>query len=129
MGRHTHTPVRQSDGRDVCSACSQVIINPIRTSDDPRLQDAGYHRSGGNQDDYSDMPPLPEVLLALYFNGPALGLPRAPVAPYIDIVAEEEGRRFEAGTSKLAGGPDYLWIYLYEGWIDYVEQYGTNRKR
>lgn len=128
--RHTHNLVRDSAGREICSICHQVVIKPILSSDDPRLVDAGFHRSGGNyEDDDMTAPPLPEVLIGLYYSGPAIGLPHAPVAPYIELVAQEEGRRFDKGKSKLVGGPDYLWEHLCEGWLKHVEKYRKSDKR
>src|ERR1700757_3780323 len=112
MSRHTHNPVSDHAGRQICSICHQVIIKPILSSDDPRLVDAGLHRSGGRYEEQR-YPPLPEMLIALYFNGPALGLPRAPKAPYIDCVAQEAGRR-----SKGLGNLDDVWTDLHRGWLE-----------
>ena len=76
---HTHTPVMDSEGHNICSTCREVVITPITSSDDPRLK-----------------PPevffrLPDVLVALYYEGPEYGLSRAPVAPYIRDIAALEG--------------------------------------
>ena len=76
---HVHTTVKDSEGRDICSTCREVIINPITSVDDPRLQpEELFYR-------------LPDVLVALYYEGPEYGYPRAPVAPYIRDVAAYEG--------------------------------------
>jgi hypothetical protein len=112
---HKHSPVTDAAGREICSTCNQLIINSIKSSDDPRLQDAGFDR-GSRQDVELSMPPLPVVLLTLYFNGPALGLAKAPISWYVDNVAQEEGRRYEQGTATLVGGPDDIWDELCKEW-------------
>lgn len=111
---HKHSPVRDAAGREICSTCNQLIVHPITSSDDPRLQDAGFDR-GNRQDIELAMPPLPVVLITLYFNGQALGLATAPISWYVDNVAQEEGKRFEQHTTTLVGGPDDIWDELCKG--------------
>jgi hypothetical protein len=78
--RHVHILVKDQLGQDVCSVCHQVVINPIFSSDDPRLQPPEiFYR-------------LPDVLVTLYYEGPEYGLPRAPIAPYVRDIAEFEGQ-------------------------------------
>jgi hypothetical protein len=77
--RHVHTLVKDSEGRDICSVCREAVINPIMDTDDPRLQpEEVFYR-------------LPDVLVALYYEGPEFGYPRAPVAPYVRDIAAFEG--------------------------------------
>jgi hypothetical protein len=77
--RHVHTPVKDPEGRDICSTCREAIITPILSSDDPRLQpEEVFYR-------------LPDTLVVLYYDGPEYGFPRAPVAPYVRDVASFEG--------------------------------------
>jgi hypothetical protein len=78
--RHVHTPRGDGQGNQVCSVCNMVIITPILSSDDPRLQPEP-ERYG----------PLPEILVTLYYDGPDYGLPRAPIAPYVRDIAAYEG--------------------------------------
>lgn len=90
---HAHTPVMDSEGHNICSTCREIIITPIMSSEDPRLQpEEVFYR-------------LPDVLVALYYEGPEYGYPRAPVAPYIRDVAAHEGElnRYD---------PQYLWDEL-----------------
>lgn len=119
--RHKHTLQTDRTGRDICTVCNQVVTKPILSSDDQRLVDAGFHRSGGNYvEDLQTFPTLPEILIALYHNGPALGLPRAPVAWYIEVVAQEEGRRY-----RMFGVPDPvpdIWADLYRRWLEHVQR-------
>jgi hypothetical protein len=76
--RHVHIPVEE-DGRSICSTCREVIITPIFSTDDPRLQPQEvFYR-------------LPDLLVALYHEGPEYGFQRAPVAPYIRDIAALEG--------------------------------------
>jgi hypothetical protein len=91
--RHTHHLYKDELGRDICSVCHMIVITPILSSDDPRLQPAvEYH-------------PLPDVLVALYYDGPEYGLPRAPVAPYVRDIAAKEG-----GINRY--NPEELWDKL-----------------
>src|SRR6516164_5284093 len=77
--RHKHTPVRDQLGQNVCTVCHTVVIDPIFSSEDPRLQpEPVFFR-------------LPDVLVALFYEGPEYGYPRAPVAPYVRDVAALEG--------------------------------------
>jgi hypothetical protein len=93
--RHVHTPVKDPEGRDVCSTCRETVITPILSSDDPRLQPQPIFFR------------LPDVLVQLYYEGPEFGFPRAPVAPYIRDVAALEGdiNRYD---------PQYMWDALAE---------------
>lgn len=91
--RHIHTPVKDSLGQEICSVCRTVVINPIFSSDDARLQpEEVFYR-------------LPDVLIALYYTGPDYGYNSAPVAPYIRDIAAYEGElnRYD---------PQYLWDEL-----------------
>lgn len=93
--RHVHTLIKDAEGRDICSTCREAVIIPIMSSDDPRLQpEEVFYR-------------LPDVLVALYYEGPEYGYPRAPVAPYVRDVAELEGElnRYD---------PQILWDELAE---------------
>lgn len=121
---HKHSPVTDAAGREICSTCNQLIINSIKSSDDPRLQDAGFDR-GSKQDAELTMPPLPVVLVTLWANGPALGLASAPISWYVDAVALEEEKRFNQGTSRLVGGPDDIWDELCKEWNNVCK--GTHR--
>lgn len=83
VGRgHEHSTFRDQLGQNVCSVCGTIVIEPIFSSDDPRLQPPPPEPV------YS---PLPEVLIALYYAGPENGFPRAPVAPYVRDIAAREG--------------------------------------
>jgi hypothetical protein len=115
MGRHEHTPVPDGQGRLVCRFCNQVIIKPITSSDDPRLTDAGLHRSGGDQFEQTGYPPLPEMLITLYHAGPEFMLAKAPAAHYVHLTAQEEGRRFELSDSN---DPGDIWAMLHRKLVD-----------
>jgi len=52
--RHVHTPVRDNLGQMVCTSCRQIVLNPITSSDDPRLHQAGFMRTGGNLEFYKN---------------------------------------------------------------------------
>lgn len=91
--RHEHTLVRDSSGRDVCSVCRKVVIVPIKSADDPRLDGAGLRRSGEDisdamADDILCIHSLPELLIALYHEGPEFGYAKAPVAPYVQQIID-----------------------------------------
>jgi len=77
--RHIHTTMKDQLGQNICTVCHAIVIEPIFSIDDPRLQpEPDFYR-------------LPDVLVALYYEGPEHGLPKAPVAPYVRDVAEFEG--------------------------------------
>lgn len=80
--RHVHRTFRDQLGQNICKDCHMVVIEPIFSSDDPRLQPVV---------EQFEPHPLPDVLVALYYDGPDYGLPRAPVAPYVREVASKEG--------------------------------------
>lgn len=112
--QHTHRTRRNHQGQEVCLECHLILSNPILESDDERLVDAGFMRSEHHIADnqpYGEYPPLPEVLIALYYNGPALGLPSAPVAQYVEQTAIIETRK----QNSMAYSDD-IWQNLYEGW-------------
>lgn len=85
--RHEHTVATVIGGRDICH-CGQVIIKPITSFDDPRLENAGNARI-----------PLPELLIYLYNDDRSF-----EAAPYIINVIEEHERR---GTLS-----EFMWMDL-----------------
>ncbi len=90
--RHIHTPVRNEKGENICTQCWQIIIRPIKSSDDERLEQSGFMRTPKEDgDDFEEFvpQPLPEILIALHQHGPEFGYRQAPVAPYIVDVLEE----------------------------------------
>jgi len=87
---HTHTTVKDPLGHDLCTVCHQIVITPILSSDDPRLQPAE-----------PNYPPLPEMLVTLYYDGPDFGYYRAPVAPYVRDVASLEGNKARYNSEDL----------------------------
>lgn len=93
--RHTHTLIRNSAGQDICSGCWQVVTEPITSSDDPRLQGAGLMRSPHHNADnvIVERMPLPQLLIALYNEGPEFGFARAPAAPYVLAIIELHVKR------------------------------------
>jgi hypothetical protein len=97
VGRgHEHITARDQLGQNVCTVCGTIVIEPIFSSDDPRLQPPAPEPV------YA---PTPEVLVALYYAGPENGYPRAPIAPYVRDIAAFEGniKRYD---------PDELWEKL-----------------
>jgi hypothetical protein len=114
MARHEHSPVPDGQGREICRFCHQVLVKPILSSDDPRLVDAGLNRSGSDDDElgYAPLPPLPDLLIALYHEGPSFGLAKAPAAHYVHLAAQEEGRRYENDIATLVGGLEDMWTTL-----------------
>lgn len=82
--RHVHTPVEDSKGQMICTACSQIVVKPILSSEDPRLQGAGLHRSGGEDFEIPFPLPLPVQLILM----DDWGWPEAPIAPYVVMVAQ-----------------------------------------
>lgn len=108
--RHTHTPKKDSQGRMICSTCRSLVLNPIRDSDDPRLQGAGFQRGGIQEEKpISDALPLPVVLIGLYFQYESLDVGQAPVSWYVDTIAQKEGENI---------GNNDLWDVLYEEWLE-----------
>ena len=96
--RHEHTTRLDSEGRQICLSCNQVVNKPITSSDDERLSFAGFMRSesGPEMLDYvPDSMPLPHMLISLHEAGPEYGYAQAPVAPYLTIVAQEHYRRHD----------------------------------
>lgn len=91
--RHEHTVATSIGGRDICY-CGQQIFKPITSSDDPRLETAGFMRSGEEEGVYF-CSPLPLILIALHEEGPEYGFVHAPIAPYLTIIAMEQSRRHD----------------------------------
>jgi hypothetical protein len=86
---HVHSTVKNDQGQDICRSCGQIVITPILDFDDSRLQGAGAMRSPTVE--YPDeLPPLPIVLVTLYYDGPEYGYSKAPIAPYVELVAMKE---------------------------------------
>ena len=97
---HIHTPRRDSQGRDICTVCSSVVINPIISEDDPRLQGAGLHRSGDAYSNSQELEPipLPFILINLYYDHDA------PVPQYVNVIG------------KMHNWPNTIWDVLYGEW-------------
>lgn len=93
--RHEHTLRTNERGQDVCMSCSKIVIKPITSSDDPRLENAGLHRSGGQTQESPFPAPLSIQLISMYNESWG----DFPVAPYLITVLEEHGRR--------GGDPDW----------------------
>lgn len=101
--RHEHTVATSIGGRDICY-CGQQIFKPITSSDDLRLETAGFMRSYKETYGEEYAQPLPEVLIALHFEGHLYGYANAPIAPYVELIAREhEKRRCDSGD---------LWVAL-----------------
>lgn len=87
--RHTHTTIRNAQGQEVCSSCHQIVITPITSSDDERLDDAGLMRSPHHDKSVMWSVPLPEILIGVYNE-----LQGAfPIAPYLLTVISELEQR------------------------------------
>lgn len=113
FAQHVHTPQRDSQGRNVCTTCYAIVITPILDSDDPRLKDAGFQRSGDNVHPEGEDRAftLPELLVSLYYEQDA------PAAWYV----------IEIGRS--CNWDDSVWDHLYEGWHSRWVQKNTSGKQ
>lgn len=113
FAQHVHTPRRDSQGRNVCTTCSAIVITPILDSDDARLKDAGFQRSGDNIVTHADnqVDTLPELLVNLYYEH------NAPAAWYA----------IEIG--KACNWYESIWDDLYEGWHERWVQKSTSKKQ
>lgn len=88
---HVHNITRSPRGEDMCTSCGEIVIQPILDHDDPRLHGAGQMRSPKPSVEYQDeLPPLPILLITLYYDGPEYGYAKAPIAPYVETVALKE---------------------------------------
>lgn len=113
---HTHTPQPDSQGRQICSTCQSMVLNTITSSDDPRLVNAGLMRTRSREvtsvDSVDNWLPLPELLISLYYNAEVIGLINAPVAWYVDRIANIVGdRAILTGQSEAN-----MWNDIHKDW-------------
>jgi len=87
--RHIHTPITNTRGQEVCSSCSQIIIKPITSSDDERLEGAGLMRSPHHDEPNKWIMALPEQLIGMYNELQG----EFPVAPYLLAVISDLEQR------------------------------------
>lgn len=90
--RHEHTLITNAQGQDVCSSCHQIVFKPITSSDDPRLEEAGFMRSVHHEQEREpviSVMPLTSMLLWAYNETDG----DFPVAYYMVHVINEHGRR------------------------------------
>jgi hypothetical protein len=88
---HVHHIVRSPRGQDICTSCGEIVIKPILGWDDERLRgDVVPDVWGPEGYEFAEWPPLPIVLITLYYDGPEYGYAKAPIAPYVELVAMRE---------------------------------------
>ena len=108
---HVHHIVRSPRGQDICTSCGEIVIQPILGWDDERLKGANeiQHTDVWGPEGYEfappELPPLPMVLITLYYDGPEYGYPKAPIAPYVELIAMRE----EAMAGSI---PEDFWFKL-----------------
>lgn len=110
MSGHKHILRKDELGRNVCMTCREIVVTAITDFSDDRLHGAGYDpRPRDYQSDEFEgpLPPLPVVLITLYYDGPEYGYAQAPIAPYIEMVAIHEDRKEGADLENL-------WVELSE---------------
>lgn len=104
---HVHHTVRTPRGQDICTSCGEIVITPILGFDDERLHGGKPDVWGPEGYEFAplELPPLPMVLITLYYDGPEYGYAKAPIAPYVELVAMRE--------EAIAGSvPEDFWFKL-----------------